>query len=45
MDFDILYAIQGIRTEWLDSFMLWLTNFVGSYGQLWLVVGIVMFTF
>ena len=45
MDFQILYAIQGIRTPLFDSFIIWLTNFVGGYGQLWLVVGVVMCTF
>ena len=45
MDFQILYAIQGMRTPAFDSFILWLTNFVGGYGQLWIVVGIVMCTF
>ena len=45
MDFQILYAIQNIRTDAFDSFILWLTNFVGNYGQLWLVVGLVMLTF
>ena len=45
MDFQILYAIQNIRTPAFDSFILWLTNFVGCYGQLWLVVGLVMLTF
>lgn len=45
MDFQILYAIQGIRTATLDSFMVWLTNFVGNYGQLWIVTAVIMLTF
>ena len=45
MDWQILYAIQNLRSEALDSFFLWLTNFVGGYGQLWLVAGLVMLTF
>ena len=39
MDFSILYAIQGMRSPVLDSFILALTGLMGSYGQIWLVVG------
>ena len=45
MDFDILYAIQNLRCEFLDKFILGLTSLVGDYGQLWAVVGAVMLFF
>ena len=44
-EFRVLYAIQSLRTPAFDSFILWLTNFVGNYGQMWLVVGVIMCTF
>ena len=43
MEFSILYAIP--RTPFLDSFFLALTKLVGSYGQLWLIIGIVLLLF
>lgn len=39
MDFSILYAIQQMRSPALDGFILALTSFMGSYGQIWLAVG------
>ena len=45
MDFDILYALQNLRCEFLDKFILALTWLVGDYGQLWAVVGAVMLFF
>ena len=45
MDFSILYAIQKLRCEFLDSFMVLLTNIVGSYGYLWLAVAAVLCIF
>ena len=45
MDFSILYAIQGIHTPVLDSFILAITKIMGSYGQIWLVVGVVLCLF
>ncbi|MCQ2404696.1 MAG: phosphatase PAP2 family protein [Clostridia bacterium] len=45
MDFDILYAIQNLRCEFLDKFVLALTWLVGDYGQLWAIVGAVMLFF
>lgn len=38
MDFNILYAIQGIRTPVLDQIILAITNIMGSYGQISLIV-------
>jgi len=43
MEFSILYAIP--RNAFLDSFFLALTKLVGSYGQLWLILGIVLLLF
>ncbi len=37
MELSILYAIP--RTGWLDMFFLGLTKIVGSYAQIWLIVG------
>lgn len=45
MDFSILYAIQGMRSPALDGFILTLTDIMGSYGQIWLVVGAVLCLF
>ena len=45
MDFSILYAIQGMRNPALDGFILALTSLMGSYGQIWLVVGAVLCIF
>lgn len=42
MDFSILYAIQNLRNPVLDSFILMLTNIMGSYGQIWVIVGIAL---
>ena len=35
-----MYAIP--RTELLDAFFLTVTKVAGSYGQLWVVVGLVL---
>ena len=42
MDFSILYTIQNLRNPVLDSFILMLTNIMGSYGQIWIIVGVVL---
>ena len=42
MEFDILYAIQGIRSSVLDNIVLVITSMVGSYGQLWPIIGIIL---
>ena len=39
MDFSILYAIQNMRNPIMDAFILALTNIMGSYGQIWLIIG------
>ena len=43
MEMSILYAIP--RNEWLDMFFLGVTKVAGSYGQLWLVVGVILLLF
>lgn len=45
MDFKILYAIQNIRTPWLDEVMLFITNLIGSYAEIWLVIGAILLIF
>lgn len=45
MDFSILYALQSIRTEWLDSFMLFITNMAGDMGQAWVLLGILLLVY
>ena len=40
MDFNILYAIQGIRFDFLDQIVLLITMLNGSLGQLWVIVGV-----
>lgn len=42
MDMNILYAIQGIRTDFLDSLFVVFGNIVGSKGQLWVYLGILL---
>lgn len=42
MEFSILYAMQALRSPWLDSLILGLTAVMGSYGQIWLAVGAVL---
>ena len=43
MELSFLYSIP--RTQFLDSFFLAVTNIAGSYGQLWLCVGILLLFF
>ena len=43
MELSFLYSIP--RTGFLDSFFLAVTNIAGSYGQLWLAVGILLLFF
>lgn len=45
MDFSILYAIQKWHTPWLDQAILALTQAVGSNGQIWLVIGLILCIF
>lgn len=45
MDMQILYAIQAMRAPWLDQLILGLTKVMGSYGQIWVIVGIVLLLF
>lgn len=45
MDFAILYAIQNIRTPLLDKIMVLITSIPGSYGQMWVALGILLLIF
>lgn len=45
MDFSILYAIQGIRTDAFDRFIQALTKVAGSYGQIWLIAAAILTLF
>lgn len=45
IDFNILYAIQNIRNSFLDKFFVVITSIPGNYGQMWLVLGIVLLIF
>lgn len=40
MEFSILYSI--LRTDFLDSFFLGISKLIGSYGQLFLILGILL---
>lgn len=40
-EFDILYAIQSIRTPFLDKLMAFLST-IGNAGALWIVIGVVL---
>lgn len=40
MEFSILYAIQNLRNPVFDAIILALTNIMGPYGQIWLIVGV-----
>ena len=43
MEFQFLYAIP--RTEVLDSFFLAINKITGSYGQLWVVIAVILLFF
>lgn len=45
MDFQILYAIQTIRTGLLDNIIVFITNFVGKNAEIWLVLGVALLIF
>lgn len=45
MELQMLYGIQNMHLPWLDQLMLWVTNVMGSYGQLWAIVGIALLLF
>ena len=45
IDFNILYAIQNIRTPFLDKFFVTVTSIPGNLGQMWVVLGIVLLIF
>lgn len=45
MDFSILYAIQKLHTPFLDRLILALTKLAGNYGQIWVILAVVLCTF
>ena len=45
IDFNILYAIQNIRNPFLDKFFVTITSIPGNYGQMWVVLGILLLVF
>ena len=45
MEFSILYAIQNMHCNWLDHVILTITNLMGNYGQIWLIVAAVLLLF
>ena len=43
MEFNFLYWLQGLHNPFLDRFMVLIFNdIVGSKGQLWVVLGIIL---
>ena len=44
LEFNILYAIQNLRADWLDFIMKFL-SFLGNGGQIWIITGITMLFF
>lgn len=45
LEFSILYAIQNIHTGFLDRFILAVMNITGSYGQLWVILAVLLLFF
>ena len=45
LEFAILYAIQNIHTDFLDRFILTIMNITGSYGQLWVILAVLLLFF
>ena len=45
IDFNILYALQNIRTPLLDKVFVIITSIPGNLGQMWVVLGIVLLLF
>ena len=45
IEFAILYAIQNIHTDFLDRFILAIMNITGSYGQLWVILAVLLLFF
>ena len=45
LEFAILYAIQNIHTNFLDRVILTVMNITGSYGQLWIILAVLLLFF
>jgi len=41
LEFEILYMLQNLRTDWLDSAMKFI-SYLGNRGQIWIFAGIIM---
>ena len=44
-DFPLLYAIQTTRTDFLDKLMLAVTRVAGNYGQIWIILALLLCVF
>ncbi len=44
-EFDILYAIQNLHTDFLDKAILLVTKITGSHGELWLALALLFLIF
>ena len=45
LEFAILYAIQNIHTNFLNRVILTVMNITGSYGQLWVILAVLLLFF
>ena len=45
LEFAILYAIQNIHTNFLNRVILTVMNITGSYGQLWIILAVLLLFF
>ena len=45
MDFNILYFIQTLRTPLLDKVFVTITSIPGNYGQMWVVLSVLLLLF
>ena len=44
-EFDILYAIQNLRTDFLDKAFVLVSRIAGSHGELWLALAVLFLIF
>lgn len=45
MEFDILYALQNLHSDFLDKLMLMVTSVIGEYGLVFIVFGAILCIF
>ena len=43
-EFELLAALQNIRSPWLDQVMIWITN-LADHGRLWVMIGLLCLAF